>query len=217
MDDVSYPKKLLSLSAPPKQIYYVGDIELLNKNIVAVIGKRETTEDLFLLAKEVGKALAEKENVILNGLALGCDTKAIEGALQNNGKIIAVLPGGLDEIYPKQNRLLAEQIVSSGGCLVSEYPSGVKPQKYTFIARDRIQAGLADKIIVIDAEINGGTMHTVNYAIKLKKEIGCIIENTSSGGNKFLCGTKKCDSLKNIQSVINFVNKPGYSQLSLFN
>lgn len=216
--ETNYPKKLLSLSSPPKTLYYIGDINITAKDTVAVIGKREANEKSLILSEKIGNELAKKDFIVLNGLAIGCDTKAIEGALLDNGKVIAVMPCGLDEIYPKSNRMLAEKIIKSGGCIISEYPCGTKPQKYTFVERDRLQAGLADKVIVIDAEIKGGTMHTVNYALKLKKEIGCIMEDNavSPAGNEYLCKSQNCDALSNIHSVLTFVKKPVYSQLSLF-
>ena len=217
--DANYPKKLLSLASAPKTLYFIGDISIANKDIIAVIGKREANKKSLSLSEKIGHELAKKEFVVLNGLAIGCDTKAIEGALLGNGKVIAVMPCGLDEIYPKSNRMLAEKIIKTGGCIISEYPCSSKPQRYTFVERDRLQAGLADKVIVIDAEIKGGTMHTVNYALKLKKEIGCIMEENeiTPKGNEYLCKSQKCDALNSIHSVLNFVKKPVYSQVSLFN
>ena len=128
--------------------------------------------------------LAKKGCTVLNGLAIGCDAKALEGAVAAKGKAVAVMPGGLDEIYPKSNQKLAEQIVAQGGCLISEYPSGTKPQRYMFVQRDRIQAMLSNKVLIVDANKDGGTMHTAEYAVKYERPLGCFME---TGGKESPC------------------------------
>ena len=218
LNNYNYPDKLLSVSGFPKSLYYLGNIALLDEAIIAVIGKRESTSQYLSAAEEVGATLADNKYVILNGLAMGCDAKAIEGALSQKGKVVAVLPGGLDVIYPKANRTLAERILDNDGLLISEYPSGTEPQKYTFIERDRIQAALANKIIVIDSEIKGGTMHTVKHGLKLDKSIGCMVEidGVTPAGNRYLCDLKRSVGLKNMEDVLNFVKEPIGHQMNLF-
>lgn len=213
-----YPVKLLELSKTPKEIYYIGDIKLLEENLIAVIGKREANMQSLQLAEYIGAELAKQNYTILNGLAIGCDTKAIEGALSKSGKVVAVMPGGVDAIYPKSNVELVNRIVENGGCIISEYPCGTKSQKYTFLERDRIQAALADKVIVIDSEIKSGTMYTAQCALKLNKDVGCMVEEGGNApeGNRYLCDSKKSIALKNIQDVLDFVNKPIACQISLF-
>lgn len=217
-DDKEYPIKLLELAKSPKEMYYMGDISILENNIIAVIGRRETEIQFLRIAETIGTELAKQNYVILNGLAIGCDSKAIEGALSQAGKVVAVMPGGLGEIYPKSNLELAKRIVENGGCVISEYPCGTKPQKYTFLERDRIQAALADKVIVIDSEVKSGTMYTVQCALKLDKDVGCMVEveGCTPAGNQYLCDLKKSVALKNIQDVLDFINKPMAHQISLF-
>lgn len=216
--DKEYPTKLSELAQGPKEIYYIGDITILENNLIAVIGKRETQKQFLCMAETIGGELAKQNYVILNGLAIGCDSKAIEGALSQTGKVVAVMPGGLDEIYPKSNLELAKRIVENSGCVISEYPCGTKPQKYTFLERDRIQAALADKVIVIDSEVKSGTMYTVQCALKLNKDVGCMVEveGYTPAGNQYLCDLKKCVALKSIQDVVDFVDKPIAHQMSLF-
>lgn len=86
--------------------------------VIAVIGKRDASARYLEIARRIGRILAQKGITVLNGLALGIDTAALEGAVELNGKAIAVMPGGLDEIYPKKNQELAERILKNGGCLI---------------------------------------------------------------------------------------------------
>lgn len=169
--------------------------------IIAIIGKRDASARYLEIARRIGGILAQKGITVLNGLALGIDASALEGAVGANGKAIAVMPGGLDDIYPKRNRELAEKILLNGGCLISEYPQGTKPQRYTFVQRDRIQAMLSGKMLVVDAEKDGGTMQTVDYAVKYSKPLGCFAEKEgvkSPEGNQLL---SRC--LSNHNSIFN--------------
>jgi DNA processing protein len=110
---------------------------------------------------------------IVNGLALGCDTYALKGALSIGGKCIAVMPCSLDQIVPKSNYRLASTILENGGLLISEYPTGTKLEKYMYVERDRLQSTVSDAIIVIEATPGSGTMHTVRAAQRQGKPIAC--------------------------------------------
>lgn len=216
-----YPKQLCAVSSAPEILYYMGDISLCNSVVIAVIGKRDAEERYLRIAERVGSIVAQEGYTVLNGLAIGCDTKALEGAIAEGGKVIAVMPGGLDEIYPKSNRVLAEKILECGGCLVSEYPCGVRPQKFTFIQRDRIQAMLAQKVFVIEAEKDGGTMHTATFAKKLQKPLGCFSEKSGGQtpiGNQFLLDNHLADAVCDTDDLKDFVSRPEvkHKQMSLF-
>ncbi len=216
--DRCYPESLRKIASAPEVLYYVGDISVCNSLVIAVIGKRDVKERYLAIARKYAELLAKKGCTVLNGLAVGCDTYALEGALAANGKTVAVMPSGLDEIYPKSNKKLAEEIVKNGGCLISEYPNGTKPQKYTFVERDKIQAMLSNKVFVIAAEKDGGTMHTVEYAHKLAKPLGCFVEETANTmeGNQMLVDKKMATAISDTDSLIMFVEQPEYTQMSLF-
>ena len=115
-------------------------------------GRRNADTDILKNAKRCGKILAESGVVTLNGLAVGCDTAWLEGALAAGGKCIAVMPCGLDYIYPKCNASLVESILKNGGCIVSEYGPGERPEKWKFVKRDLLQAMIVDKILVVDSD-----------------------------------------------------------------
>ncbi len=217
--DSCYPKHMRDMAAAPEVLYYVGDIAACENVVIAVIGKRDAQERYLQIAKKIGERLAKEGCTVLNGLALGCDAQALEGAVAENGKVVAVMPGGLDEIYPKSNRELAEQIVKNGGCLISEYPEGTKPQKYTYVQRDKIQAMLSNKVFVVDSEIDGGTMHTAEFAIKMARPLGCFAEKdgkSSPEGNQYLIVRKVASAIFDTEDLMKFVGQPEYEQISLF-
>lgn len=191
-----YPLSLRGIEDPPLLLFIKGEYGFIRKeeNCVGVIGTREPTDYGKEIAKMVGGYLAKKNVGVVSGLALGCDTGAHLGCLKNKGRTAAVLAHGLDMIYPKENRNLAEEIIASGGCLISEYFPFEKPKNYSFIERDRIQSGLSKGIIVIETEETGGTMHTVNFARKQKKKIGCM---------KYPKTFNKYSTLKGNETILN--------------
>lgn len=218
-NDECYPKTLRDIKAAPDILYYIGDISACENVVIAVVGKRDATERYLKIAKMVGGVLANKGFTVLNGLAIGVDAYASEGAVEAKGKVVAVMPGGLDEVYPKSNQKLAERIVENGGCLISEYPNGIRPQNYTFVQRDRIQAMLSNKVFIVDAEKDGGTMHTADYALKYAKPLGCFIEETgvpSPSGNRILVDKHRASAVSGTEALIEFVGQPEYAQMTLF-
>ena len=96
------------------------------------------------------------------------------GCLSKDGTGVAVLAHGLDRVYPARNRDLADRLLESGGCWASEYPVGIQPARAAFVDRDRIQSGLADGVLVVETDLNGGTMHTVRYCQQQRRRLACI-------------------------------------------
>jgi len=159
-----YPQLLRNIPDPPVLLYCRGNIEALNVlKKVAVIGTRWPTEKGREAAEQIATAFAKRNWVIVSGLASGIDTAAHIGTLRACGITIAVLPGSFDNIYPRENRGLAEQILESGGLLLTEYPSGIELQKRFFVERDRIQSGLSLGACVVQTEVTGGAMHTASF------------------------------------------------------
>lgn len=162
-DSPCYPSLLLDIYNPPELLHIKGNISILNENSIAIVGTRKPTEYGICQATGISERFAEQNCVIVSGLAKGIDTAAHEGALNVKGKTIAVLAHGLDTIYPKENKKLAERILDNNGVLVSEYFWGKKSTKGSFVVRDRIQSGLSLSVLVVETKEKGGTMHTVNY------------------------------------------------------
>lgn len=207
-----YPQSLNLLSDKPVIVYSRGNIQCLgNMQAVAVIGTREPTNYGIERANRLGRLLAEKQFIVVSGLAIGCDTAGHRGCLEAGGKTVAVLATGLDQIYPSQNRNLAEEIVESGGCLISEYPIGTPITKGNFIERDRLQSGLSTGVIVIETDIKGGTMHTVGFAQEQNKILACLrhpanlIGHPKTMGNQWLLETIKAMPLSTQDDFMSFV------------
>lgn len=173
-EDTMYPINLRQMVHVPPVLYYKGDIQTLNKSkSVAVIGTRKFSPAGKELAYATGRRIAENGFNLVNGLALGCDTEAIKGALSAGGKCIAILPCGLEQVQPKSNEGLAKEILQAGGCLLSEYPVGTEIQKYRYVERDRLQSGVSQSVLIIEAEKNSGTMHTADFALRQYRRMVC--------------------------------------------
>jgi len=188
MNSKFYPERLRNIDCPPKELYCLGNLELLNyKYNIAMIGSRECSLYGERVAKDFAFNLAKNEVCIVSGLAKGIDSFSHIGALNAAGKTIAVLGSGLDNIYPKENLRLFEGIVRNGGLVVSEYPLGTKAKKQNFPARNRIISGLSDGVLVVEARKNSGTNITVDFALEQGKDVfvvpGDIYSKTSDGTN----------------------------------
>lgn len=216
--DPDFPKCFDLLSKKPTLLYYIGNLNLLNEKCVAIIGKRDAEVVSLNRAKSYGKYLSEKGYVVVNGIARGIDQSAIQGVIEAKGKAILVMPCGLDCIYPSSAKPLVDVVLKLGGCVISEYLIGTKPQKSNFLQRDRLQAAISNKILVISADKNGGTMATVKCALGLNKPVACIIESngdTPFSGNKQIIESKKGVGIQDEESALDFIQEPISVQMSL--
>ena len=168
------------IASRPKTLYFIGSLPTERAPVVAVVGTRKPTyygkEVTFKLAYD----LAKKGVVIVSGLAFGIDAAAHRGALAAGGITIAVMAGGLDSIYPASHRTLAEDILRSGGALISEYPTGTAARDFQFLARNRIVSGLSDAVIVTEAAARSGTLATVAHALEQNREVFAVPGNITS-------------------------------------
>ena len=184
-----YPNQLKNIYDPPAKLYVLGNRSILNQKNFAIVGSRKATEYGKKVAMQISKELSENGLNIVSGLAIGIDSYAHLGCLQvkDAGKTIAVLGSGLDVIYPKENRKLAEQIINSGGCIISEYPIGSKIEKNNFPQRNRIISGLSEGIRVVEASKKSGALITAEFGIEQGKEVfavpGDINREQSEGCN----------------------------------
>ena len=163
--DARYPRFLkLIHPSPPPILFFKGDLTDLERS-VAVVGTRSPTDLAKRITRLITTQIVGKDWIIVSGLALGIDTIAHETAIHEKGRTIAVLPGSLDQITPKQNQVLADKILSNGGLLLTEEFFGTIPTKGHFIKRDRIQSGLSVAVFAIQSGIGGGTRHTIIDAL----------------------------------------------------
>ena len=171
-----FPQRLKNIPDPPTILFVKGSIECLkNKNAVAVVGTRTPTDYGLKASYDYSRLFSKKGFNVVSGLATGVDTMAHKGCIDGKSKTIAVLPCGLDRVYPYQNKNLAEKIIENGGCIVSEYPPKMEINKGCFIQRDRIQSGLSLGVLTIETNGEDGTMHTVKFCLKQKRLLGCIV------------------------------------------
>lgn len=179
-DDKSYPKNLLKIKNPPEQLYVLGDVSLLNKKSLAIIGSRNCTEYGYNQAMRFATEIANKDICIVSGMAVGIDSAAHVGAKMEKGKTIAVLGGGFNNIFPKENEELFCEILECGGCIISEYAPDVKADNKNFPSRNRIVSGLSEGLLVVEARYRSGTSITAKFAKEQGKKIFCIPSNVDS-------------------------------------
>ena len=166
-----FPALLKEIADLPKQLYVLGALPDDAVAKVAIVGTRKATAQGKFLARNVAEQLARRGMVIVSGLAMGIDTAAHEGALRAQGKTIAVLPCGLDSIYPRQNERLAREICKAGGALVSEYTPETQALQYRFLERNRIVSGLSIATIIIEAPSASGALVTARLAGEQGREV----------------------------------------------
>lgn len=169
-----YPEKLREIKNPPTRLYVEGNLKLLNEIGIAVVGSRTNTQYGERMCKKFVKELTEYDVNIISGLALGIDSIAHKTCLRNSGKTIAVLPSGLNNIYPHEHVQLANQIVENKGLLISEYENDVKADSKKFLERNRIVAGLGIGTLVVEAGNRSGTSVTARYTQENGKPVFCI-------------------------------------------
>ncbi len=173
--DERYPNRLRELSDPPPLLYVRGDADLLaGEKLVAVVGTRDPTAAGVAAAEALTAVLAEDDWSIVSGLARGIDTVAHRAAVERRTPTIAVLGGGLDRIYPAENKGLAARILDTGGALISEQPCDEPPRPHHLVARDRLQSGLSVAVVVAQTGLSGGTMHTARFAASQGRALFCV-------------------------------------------
>ncbi len=180
-----YPHLLKEIPRCPPLLYILGDVSALSLPQIAVVGSRNPSPSGKTNAQIFCSELAAKGFAITSGLAMGIDAAAHRGALSGKGKTIAVMGTGIDQIYPKRNEKLAEQILQEGGALVSEFPLGTSPTPQNFPQRNRIVSGLSYGTLVVEAAIRSGSLITSRFAIEQNREVFAIpgaIQNPLSKG-----------------------------------
>ena len=194
--DAAFWKGVWQIPNPPLLLFYRGrPSEAVARAGVAVIGTRHPTEYGAQRAYEFANECVKRGLMVVSGLAQGCDAAAHRGALDGGGCTIALLAHGLHTVHPQQNCELAEQMVNAGGLLVSEYPPGQELRPFQLVRRDRLQAAFSRGLIVIETDIEGGTMHTVRFGIRQRRFVACVAHSLElqsapmSRGNQMLIDT----------------------------
>jgi len=185
-----YLRPLINIPNPPKQLFYRGELPAERAPTVAVVGTRKPTAYGREVGHKITYDLVKRGVIVVSGLALGTDAIAHRAALEAGGITLAVLANSVDSVYPRSHKALGEQIVASGGAIISEYEPPTEARAHYFLARNRIVSGLSDAVIIIEAAQRSGTLSTAAHALEQGKEVfvvpGNITSPLSAGCNALL-------------------------------
>ena len=205
LGDKKYPMMLTQIADPPKQLYCRGNLDLLNSECIGVVGTRKLTPYGKESAQYITRGLATAGFTIVSGLAMGIDAVAHQATLDIGGKTIAVLGGGVGDrkIGPRINLFLARNILENNGLLISEYSDNEEIYALNFAMRNRIISGLSKGVVIVEADINSGSLITAKCALDQNRDVfaipGNIFSNKSTGSNELIkSGAKLVTSAQDI-------------------
>jgi DNA processing protein len=178
-----YPERLKEIYDPPPVLWVKGDTKLLSRPAIAVVGTRHPTPYGTGMAEMLSRDLAARRLLIVSGMARGIDSCAHKGALLARMPTVAVWGTGVDVVYPKENKKLAEQILETGGAIVSELPLGTFPAPQNFPRRNRILSGMSVAVLVVEAGENSGTRVTARCAAEQNRDLYAVPGNVTSAGS----------------------------------
>ncbi len=188
--DENYPESLKQIYDPPIVLYYKGEILPADSRAIAVVGTRKITSYGKIVTEQLVSELASKGITIVSGLARGVDTTAHKAALTSQGRTLAVLGGGLNQMFPAENSPLADQISNGSGAVLSEFPPDYPALAGNFPARNRIVAGLSKAVLVTEAAEDSGSLITARLALEQGKDVfavpGPITSNLSKGPSQLI-------------------------------
>ncbi|MDR9414966.1 MAG: DNA-processing protein DprA [Gracilimonas sp.] len=199
--DPEYPALLKQIYDPPVLFWMKGNPEALSKPGVAVVGTRNTSPYGRKMAKKLTGDLADEGLCIFSGLAYGIDSIAHQTALDHNAPTVAVLGSGIDNLYPQKNADLANQIVKSGGAVITEFSLGTKPDAVNFPVRNRIVSGMSLGVLVVESGLKGGSMITADLGLDQNREVFAVphpLPSASGTGCNYLI---KRGAAKLVQTV----------------
>jgi len=189
LNDDAYPSLLKNIYDPPFVLFYRGRFPRNEDICIAMVGSRKATAYGRLMAETIARDLSEKGVWVVSGMARGIDTYSHQGCLKAGGRTIAVLGSGIDVIYPRENKGLYEQIITSG-LVVSEFPLGTPPLPQHFPARNRIISGLSHGVVVVEAAEKSGSLITVDFALEQGRDVfalpGPVTSPLSKGTHKLI-------------------------------
>jgi DNA processing protein len=180
---VKYPERLKEIYDPPPVLWVRGDAGLLARPSIAVVGTRHPSPYGSGVAEMLSRDLAARRLLIVSGMARGIDSSAHRGALAARMPTVAVWGTGIDVVYPKENKKLAEEILATGGAIVSELPMGTFPAPQNFPRRNRILSGLSVAVLVVEASENSGTRVTARCAAEQNRDLFAVPGNVTSKGS----------------------------------
>jgi len=177
---LNLPRRLRDIPDAPNILFFRGMLPDDSLPAIAIVGTRKPTSYGRQVTEQIASGLAARGAIIVSGLAHGVDGIAHRATLKAGGKTVAVLPSGLDSPYPSAHRGLAEDIVTSGGALISEYAPGTPAMQHNFLRRNRLVIGMADLLVVTEAALRSGTMNTTSHALAQGKDVYVVPGNITS-------------------------------------
>src|SRR5208282_3709008 len=178
-DSEDYPPLLKEIPDAPLLLYVRGDVKVLSQFAVAMVGTRRPSAYGSSVAHRLAHDLAQRQLVVVSGLARGVDSAAHRGALEAQGKTVAVLGSGINVIYPRENKSLAEEVAKSGA-VISEFPLGTGPTPENFPIRNRIISGLSLGVVIVEAAEYSGSLITARLALEQNREVFAVPGNITS-------------------------------------
>ena len=179
-----YPEPLLHIKNPPDVLFVRGRLPEDFSRSIAMVGSRRSTRYGSAQARRIARGLAEKNVIVVSGLARGIDAASHQGALEGNGCTVAVLGSGVGRLYPPENKDLAQRILDSGGAVISELAPDTQPLPFHFPTRNRIISGLSSAVLLIEAQMKSGTHTTIAYAQEQRKEVFALPGNVDAPGSE---------------------------------
>jgi DNA processing protein len=187
--DTAYPKHLKNIPNPPKELYVKGEFNTnyFDNAVLGIVGSRKMTGYGKAVLEHIFEGLSREKIVTVSGFTRGIDAAGHELSIKNRIPTVAVLPCGIETIYPSNHASLFVRILKSGGLVVSEYPGDVLPRSWTFVNRNRIVAGLCDVLLVVEAGENSGSLLTYEYAKKFGKKVTAVPGDIFNENQKGIC------------------------------
>lgn len=213
--DDRFPEKLRQIKNPPEKLYAIGNIDLLKKTSLAIVGTRHITEYGVKNCEYFAREIVKKDIPIVSGMAVGTDAVAHKTALTYGGETIAVLGSGFNHIFPKENIGLFENIIKGNGLILTEYSPEVTPKSERFLERNRIVSGLSEGVLIIEAAYRSGTSVTAKLAYSQGKVVmalpGRLDNSYGVGVNKLIQeGAKLVTDIDDVMCHFpQFMNKLG--------
>lgn len=185
LSEINYPSILKKINDPPKKLFYLGKYDKgMFRQCLAVVGSRKMTNYGESITKKLVRELASSGITIVSGFMTGIDITAHKAALDVGGSTVAVMPCGIDLVFPEENKDVYYALLDQGGLVISELEGSVQPRKWTFVKRNRIVAGLCQATFVVEAVMNSGSLITAKYARKYKRKLFAVPGNVSSSNSE---------------------------------
>jgi DNA processing protein len=211
--DPDFPSLLLNIPDPPPLLYLKGKRELLNSQMLAIVGSRNATPQGLGNAEAFAKATSDAGLCIVSGMALGIDTAAHRGGLRGSASSIAVVGTGLDLVYPASNRKLAHELAEQGA-LISEFPLGIPAMASNFPRRNRIISGISRGCLVVEAALQSGSLITAKQALEQGREVFAVPGSIHSPLAKG-CHSLIKQGAKLVESAEDILDELGYQATRL--